>query len=299
MGFQNFISEDVNKENKRERNVKKVIVILAVSFLFVSSIYAETIRVITPYLGTINNDISREMEIPGDSFELKLKDDSLFKGLFYQTINPDKYQWNVFVYNSEDLNYSSLWGTHFIFDYYLGVNENSKYVVGAGMEFLKMDTETESLAFDIGMVFDLNINNFKLSQNIYAPFLRGGKYFYLGDDKIKYSFMPWLGMEADIIKGDIGFTIPGMPFPVAEDIDDDSFYALAGLNFKATFYHFIDLKLKYHCKVDLQENDTYDVASGMLNIYFNRSWGISYRAKYIKSAEMENIYHIGGIIYAF
>ena len=268
--------------------MKKVIVIFIVSLLFISSIYAEKIRIVTPYLGTINNDMSRSIE--GYPNELELDDSSLFKGLYFQYISTDKYQWNAFVYNSEDLNYSSLWGTHFIFDYYLGVKENSKYVIGAGMEFLKMDTETSEI---------VPFSNFGLSQNIYAPFLRGGKYFYLGDNNIKYSFMPWLGLESDIIRGYIDFTIPGMPFPVSDDVDDDTFYALAGLSFKATFYHFIDLKLKYHYKVDLQESDTYDVASGMLNIYFNRSWGISYRGKYIKSAEMENIYHIGGIVYAF
>ena len=273
--------------------MKKVIVIFIVVFLFVSSIYAENIRVITPYLGTINNDMSRTVE--GNPSELKLDDNSLFKGLFFQYINTEKYQWNVFVYNSEDLNYSSLWGTHFIFYYYLVVKENSKYVIGAGMEFLKMNTETSEI---------IPFSDFELSQNIYAPFLRAGKYFYLGDETIKYSFLPWLGFESDIVRGDIDFTIPGM-YPGMPDInvdeaaDDDSFYALAGLNFKATFYHFIDLKLKYHCKVDLQESDTYDVASGMLNVYFNRSWGISYRTKYMKSAEMENIYHIGGIVYAF
>ena len=283
--------------------MRRLIISFIVAFLFISSIYAETIRVITPYLGTVENDMSRKMEMSGNSFELKLKDNSLFKGLYFQTINPDKYQWNVFVYNSEDLNYSSLWGTHFIFDYYLGVKENSKYVIGAGVEFLKMETDADELSIYLGpQIGDVPID-FGLSQNIFAPFLRGGKYFYFGNDKIKYSLMPWLGLETDIVRGDLDLTIPSMgPIPetlVSDGIDDDTFYALGGLNFKATFYHFIDLKLKYHCKVDLKESDTYDVASGMLNIYFNRSWGISYRTKYMKSAEMENIYHIGGIVYAF
>ena len=288
--------------------MRKVIVIFIVSLLFVSSMNAEKIRVVTPYLGIINNDMSREMAHGEQSFDLEFNDDSLFKGLYFQCINTDKYQWNAFVYNSEDLNYSSLWGTHFIFDYYLGVKENSKYVIGAGIEYLRMSTDADSLSFDTGAPPPAPqtsaINDFGLSQNIIAPFIRGGKYFYLGNDKIKYSFMPWVGAEADVIKGDIDFIIPamypGMPDVNVEDsVDDDSFYALAGLNFKATFYHFIDLKLKYHCKVDLKESDTYDVASGMLNIYFNRSWGISYRTKYMKSVEMENIYHIGGIVYAF
>ena len=273
--------------------MKKVIVLFIVSLLISSFIYAETIHVITPYLGTINNDLSRTVE--GSPSKLKLEDSSLFKGLYFQTVNPNKYQWNTFIYNSEDLNYSSLWGTHFIFDYYLGVKENSKYVIGAGMEFLTMTTETDEI---------FPFSNFELSQNIYAPFIRAGKYFYLGADKIKYSLMPWLGMESDFVRGNIDFTIPpmgqGMPETnVSDDVDDDTFYALAGLNFKVTFYHFIDLKLKYHGKLNLQENDYFDVASGMLNIYFNRSWGISYRAKYMKNAEMENIYHIGGIVYAF
>jgi len=273
--------------------VKKVLVIFIISLLFISSIFAETIRVITPYLGTVENDMSRT--VTGSPDELKLKDDSLFKGLYFQSINPDKYQWNAFVYNSEDLNYSSLWGTHFIFDYYLGIKENSKYVIGAGVEYLKMETETDKI---------VPFSNFELSQNIYAPFLRAGKYFYFGDKMIRYSVMPWAGIEADIIKGDIDFTIPsmypGMPeLNVSDNVDDDTFYALAGFNFKATFYHFIDLKLKYHGKLDLDENEYYSVCSSMLNIYFSRNWGISYRAKYMKTAEMENTYHIGGIVYAF
>ena len=288
--------------------MKKTIVIFIVSLLVVSSMNADVIRVVTPYLGTINNDMSRTMTHGEQSFDLKFNDDSLFKGLYFQCINPDKYQWNAFVYNSEDLNYSSLWGTHFIFDYYLGVKESSKYVIGAGIEYLKMSTDVDSLSFSTGAPPPAPqtsaINDFGLSQNIYAPYVRAGKYFYLGNDKIKYSFMPWIGAEADVIKGDIDFIIPsmypGMPDVNVEDsVDDDSYYALAGLNFKATFYHFIDLKLKYHCKVDLQESNTYDVVSSMLNIYFNRSWGISYRGKYMKGAEMENIYHIGGVVYAF
>ena len=37
------------------------------------------------------------------SIAAELKDDSFFKGLYFQSINPEKYQWNAFVYNSEDL----------------------------------------------------------------------------------------------------------------------------------------------------------------------------------------------------
>ncbi len=267
--------------------MKKIIAIFIISFLIISSIYAETIRVITPYLGTIENDMSKTIE--GSSNGLSLKDNSLLKGLYLQSINPGKYQWNAFVYNSEDLNYSSLWGTHFIFDYYPGAKEKSEYVIGAGIEFIRMETKTDKI---------VPFSNFELSQDIYAPYLRAGKYFYFGENKIKYSLMPWLGLETDIIRGDIDFTIPGMPMPVT-DIDDDSYYAIAGMNFKVTFYHFIDLKLKYHGKIDLKENDYFDIASSIINIYFNKSWGISYRAKYMKTAEMKNTYHIGGIVYAF
>ena len=99
--------------------MRKVIIIFVVSLIFISSIYAETIHVITPYVGTVENDMSREMSHGAQSFDLEFKDDSLFKGLYFQMINPDKYQWNAFVYNSEDLNYSSLWGSHFIYDYYV------------------------------------------------------------------------------------------------------------------------------------------------------------------------------------
>jgi len=288
--------------------MKKIVIFIIISLAIISSIQAETIRIITPYLGTVENDMSRTMEHDGHSFELILKDNSLFKGLYFQSINPDKYQWNAFVYNSEDLNYSSLWGTHFIFDYYLGIKENSKYVIGAGIEYLRMKTDANSLSFDTGAPPPApptsTINDFGLSQNIFAPYLRAGKYFYFGDKKIRYSVMPWAGFEADIIKGDIDFIVPPMgpgapETPVGFDIDDDTFFGIAGVNFKATFYHFIDLKLKYHGKLDLDENDYYSVCSSMLNIYFSRNWGISYRAKYMKTTEMENTYHIGGIVYAF
>ncbi len=56
--------------------------------LFVSSIYAETINVVTPYLGTVENDMSRTVE--GNPNKLELKDNSLLKGLFFQRINPDE-----------------------------------------------------------------------------------------------------------------------------------------------------------------------------------------------------------------
>ncbi|MCK5762442.1 MAG: hypothetical protein KAH16_06055, partial [Candidatus Izimaplasma sp.] len=134
--------------------MRKVIITFIVALLFISSIFAENILVITPYLGTINNDMSRIMEHGEQSFELKFKDDSLFKGLYFQCINTEKYQWNAFVYNSEDLNYSSLWGTHFIFDYYLGVKENSKYVIGSGFEYLRMKTEVDEISFDMGLFQD-------------------------------------------------------------------------------------------------------------------------------------------------
>jgi hypothetical protein len=273
--------------------MKKLVSILILSIMICSSAYAMSLRIITPYLGTINNDMSRTVE--GSPEKLILDDDSLMKGLYFQSINTSKFQWNVFLYNSEDLNYSSLWGVHFIYDRYFGVKEKSKYVVGIGIEYITMKTETDDI---------IPFSSFELSQNIYVPYLRAGKYFYFGDNKIRYSLMPWVGVESDIVRGDIDFTIPamypGMPdIVVSKAADEDSYYAMAGLNFKITFYHFIDLKLKYHGKFDLEEDNYFDIASSMLNIYFNRNWGVSYRAKYMKSAEMENIYHIAGIIYAF
>ena len=95
-----------------------VLAVLAVSAV-TAGVSAESgdIRIVAPYLGYVTNVYENA------DYGLELDDSSLMKGLFFQWVDPKRYQWNTFLYQSSDINYSNLWGGHFIFDLYLGVRE--------------------------------------------------------------------------------------------------------------------------------------------------------------------------------
>ena len=272
--------------------LSKSVLFLAVLVFFTGSVIAQTINVGTLYGGSISNEINREIS----GMDLKLEDSGKFGGLYLQSINPAKYQWNVFLYGSDEVNSSSLLGVHSIVDFYpCGSSEQSKFVLGAGFEYIRMETAMDEYE---------GLTDFTLEQNIYAPFLRTGNYFYLNAGKFKFSLLPWIGFEGDSVKGDIYFDLPPNPSPfVPTNVDTFTnstiFYGIAGLNFKIKYHHFVDLKLKYSKKKDLGADEYPETASAMLNIYFTRNLGVSYRFKYMESSEMTNVYNIGGLIYSF
>jgi hypothetical protein len=248
-------------------------------------IFAKDIRIITPYAGTIQNKLTI------DEMDQKLDDSALLAGLYFQWIKPQKYQWNIFLYNSRDINGSTLIGSHFIFDYYFGVKQKGKYVAGIGFDMIRIDTKDLSLT---------NLSDFEMLNVIYAPYIRFGRYFNFGNNNLKNSVLLWGGFEDDLLRGDISFNIPpkfpGMPvIPVEEKLDHDYEYALVGLTLKSTILHFIELKIKYHGKISLESDDYLNVVSFMFNTYMSRKLGISYRFKYMEETIGTNTYHMGGI----
>ncbi|MCJ7812106.1 hypothetical protein MUP95_02140 [bacterium] len=254
-----------------------------------NSVAAQNIRIIAPYLGTIHNQLAVK-EIDQD-----LDDSALFKGLYFQWVNPQKYQWNIFIYHSKDINCSTLFGNPFIFDSYFKNTERGKYVAGIGFDFIRIHTDASLIQ---------NLTHFKMNNNIYAPYLRMGRYYNLGFSRIESSGLLWLGYEQNILNMDLSFTIPPMnPYmpeiPIAQTLNKNYHYFIAGIAYKTTLYHFLEIELKFYKKFDLNTDKTLNDGSIMTNLYFSRKWGISYRFKYMELVIGENRYHFGGIVFIF
>jgi len=225
-----------------------------------------------------------------------LNDSALMEGLFFQWINPERYQWNVFFYHAKDLNSSVLTGSHLIFDYYIHSDKKGKTALGLGIDFIGIRTDGENLA---------GLKDFQMTNHIYAPYFRSGHYFNFGDKKHRFQAFPWAGYECDMLRGELSFLIPSMDpskqpdIPVDQDLDDHYNYGLLGLTLNAVFYHFLEIKFKIHKKFDLDRDRELNYITFMSNIYVSRKWGISYRFKSMDEVIGENQYHLGGIAYIF
>ena len=256
--------------------------------LFITGVlHGKEFRIITPYIGTINN----KLEV--SDIDQKLDDSACMEGIYLQRIDPERYQWNVFLYYSNDINYSSILGNHFIFDYYLGKTRNGYYALGFGFEWLKIDTKTSSLD---------GISDFSMLNNVYAPYIRAGKYFNFQLSNHPCTLFLWGGFESDILRGDLNFRIPSYsPFMpeilVKEEINEHYEYSLAGIMLQATLHHFLQIKLKYHAKISTDDQNIYHVASSMVNLYLNRHLGLSYRFKYMEGVIGDNVYHLLGLAF--
>jgi len=119
---------------KLRLSLSKMITVLASAL----PVFAKDIRIVCPYVGPIT-DVYKNSER-----RLHVEDNSLLKGVFFQWLNPDHYQWNAFVYQASDINCSTLWGGYFIFDYYFLAGKRGKYVIGTGIEYLQIAMDADS-----------------------------------------------------------------------------------------------------------------------------------------------------------
>jgi hypothetical protein len=268
--------------------MRKKIAVTALLTLLAATLYAEDIRVVVPYLGMATNTYEKT----DPSYTIDWKDTKLMEGLYFQWINPDRFQANTFLYHSADINYSQLWGGHLIGDFYVLSDRLGKVAVGAGLEVLRLDNDAGDAESAQG-IFDL-----ELPLTLYAPYARAGHYFFFGSSaRVRVSVFPWLGAEYDITRGDISLTVipPGMS--IDESIDDETLYGLAGISLGATIMHFIELQGKY--KLTFDADDLLSTWDAMANVFFTRHWGVSYRFKYMQNTSGSTSYHIGGIAYVF
>jgi len=244
---------------------------------------SEEIKIVTPYLGLIHNRYQDEER------SLELEDSSLMVGLFFQWVNPKRFQFNSFVYHSKDLNYSSLWGGHLIYDHYFGVSTAGKYVLGSGFDFILLDMDADD---SISPLQDFNLTN-----NIYVTYLRFGRYFMFSPGSFHLSLLPWTGVELELVRGKLSFQASGPPVPTEEELDEEYVFALLGFNVRTVLMHFVELKAKYTGRFD---DCTYlsDV-SLLANVHLTRNWALSYRFKYMENPFGFNRYHLWGAAYVF
>jgi hypothetical protein len=270
------------------RNTRLLMLRIILIFVFAFSASARDIRIVCPYIGPVT-DVYKN-----DERNLDLKDNSLLKGVFFQWVNPDSYQWNAFIYQSSDINYSTLWGSHFIFDYYFLSGKLGKFVIGAGIEYLKIDMDADSSI--------IPLKDFELYNNLFIPYVRFGYRFHSNYGKfINIYILPWMGAEYQGVRGDLTMVMdPPGPAPevtTEENIDNDNLFAMAGLNFKANLFHMFDLEAKYNCTFDTKVY--YSTATAMVNLFFTRKLGISYRIKYMELEKGSDLYNIFGIALVF
>ncbi|HEX9935206.1 MAG TPA: hypothetical protein VGB38_08425 [bacterium] len=246
-------------------------------------VFAMDIRLICPYAGPIT-DVYRN-----DDRKLNLEDTKLLKGLFFQWINPQRFQWNAFVYQSSDINYSTLWGGHFIFDRYFCADERGKWVVGGGVEYLRIDMKAGG---NIKPMTD-----FRLLNSLFIPYARFGYRFQFHPGGLTVGMLPWVGAEYQGVRGDLNLEVdPPGPAPAvttSESIDGDDFFGIAGLNVNANLFHMLELEAKYHGAFNASVK--YSSASAMVNLFVTRRCGFSYRVKYMELDKGWDLYHIFGI----
>jgi len=244
---------------------------------------ASTIRIVTTYLGALKNTYVSEEQ------GLDLEDSGLLKGLYLQWINTERFQTNFFLYQASDVNYSSIWGFHFLFDWYYDVEDNQKNVIGVGTEYIGINMDAGS---NIAPLTD-----FTLTNKVIAPFVRAGRYFYFGPSTLRSYLLPWFGFEYEMVRGDVSFLPPGPPIPVEQDIHSDYLFGLVGLKFNTVIYHFLDIELK--SSLAFNEDEVLSRIAAMVNLYLGRHWGLSYRFLYTENISGKNMYNLGGIAIVF
>jgi hypothetical protein len=264
--------------------------IIFIFLIFAAMMPAESIRIITPYAGLLDNELS--IENMSD-----LKESAFLGGLYFQWVNPDIGQWNVFLYRSDNINYSDIFGGHFIIDYTIPHRPlGQKYIVGTGFDYIQIDTQGEVSPY---------LSDFSMKNHVYAPYIRGGWNPDFGNSEKKVSVLLWAGLEKDLIRGDIEFRAfmpPGMGTQAAmkhETIQSDETYGLLGINLKTTLYHFLELTAKYHRKFSVDDSSDLDSFTAQCNLYLNRHWGLSYQYKFMEVSVCTNTYHMGGIAFIF
>jgi len=272
--------------------------------LFGSFAQAETITLAAPYVGWVTNTYEDKIDSGGKSVTLKLEDSGFLAGLYLQSIDPALYQWNAFAYYSPDVNYSTLWGGHFIVDFYPIGDFLGKYLVGAGVEVIRIDMDAgNNIKVPAGPPpATTTLEGFTLTNTILIPYARVGKYFVFGFKPLRISILPWVGATYESVTGNVKFSAQFVPPPgpktkVDETFDDSAWYATAGINLKLTLFRFIDVEGKYQATFD---GDVYHPSYSVIaNVFFSRNWGLSYRYKYMETSGGSDAYNLFGVAYVF
>ena len=108
---------------------------------------------------------------------------------------------------------------------------------------------------------------------------------------------PYAGYSFEKADGSLNIDVAGpMPSRTAA-IDYDEDYFSGGINFNAVYNHFLEAQIKFFR--GFKDYGPEDRVSGLLNLYFSRHWGVSYRYKHMELSNGFNKYHFAGILYSF
>jgi len=269
--------------NRLKRTIFFLVILL--SFFSGISVMADDLKIITPYWGTEENTYQN------NQYGLNLKDSQTMKGLYLQSIDTERYQWNLFIYRTENINYADLTGVNFIWDCYYGKDTNDKNAVGIGINYLHLDLAGKNVPTSIGA-----LNGFALDQDTSSLYVRFGKYYNHALDDLNWTLMPWLGGQMDHSEGD-GLVDPSGHGTITFKVNEDQYYWIAGLNFKADFRHFLQFEAKH--TITFNHDDYFHKNTAMINLFVNPNWGLSYRYNNQETACGNDKYHILGLAVLF
>lgn len=198
--------------------------------MITAPVLAADLKIGTLYWGTEENTYRNE------AYGVEMNDSQPTNGLYLQSINPEKYQWNLFVYRTQDINASDLLGANFIYDHYFGVDDHAKNVIGVGANYLQMDLDGTGILTSLGA-----LDAFKLDQDITSLYVRIGRSYNYGENQLRFTVMPWAGGQWDQSRGKGLVDFPG-PGSVRFEIDEDGYSWIGGVNLKADYHHFLQVE---------------------------------------------------------
>jgi len=255
---------------------------------------ARSIRVFCPYGGMLINRL--DMADRG----VNLQESAPIYGLFFQTIDPVRFQTNTFLYLCPDINYSMVSGISFSTDRYFRNRPGmGKVVAGVGLEGVRIVLNSTDEIVRAGDIDPLH--RFALTNNVIAPFLRAGYRFEHAFGLMRTSFFPWAGVQQELIRGDLYLEPTALwttAFdPIRESISQDNTYGLVGAGVGINLFHFLDLEAKTHRMVN--GNTHYDSYAAMVNLFLSRHWGLSYRYRDVEVSVGNNRFHLFGVAVLF
>ncbi|MCX7984016.1 MAG: hypothetical protein N3A63_03825 [Bacteroidetes bacterium] len=269
--------------------MKDMIVVSLMIIFLTSPSLTQSFNILCPYIGSITSEYSSDVR------QVRLHDKSSMAGIFFQSITPETYQWNLFGYYAPNINYGTVFGGHIAFDYYVPLcySENKRssqnIVAGCGSEYIHINIDANN---NISPFTDFTISN-----SITVPYVRAGYQHIIHSTHWRISLFPWIGVQYQHIRGKLRFEMdPPGPTPLfrrEENIGSNKYFALTGLNVNTRFFHVLEIEAKYYGA--FRNNEHHSNASWMVNVYLSRSLGLSYRGKYIEFSNGYDIYNIVGI----
>lgn len=262
---------------------QQLIITVFLGLIFTSPVLGADLTIIAPYWG--NQDYSYTNETLG----MELTETLNTRGLFIQSINPDRYQWNLFWYQTNDGN--TINGANFIFDAYFGTDPQHKKVIGIGLNYLEIELSKEGVPVMTG-----TLEAFNLKQQISSPYLRLGKYYLFEYNQLHCSLLPWIGGQWDRSQGSGTVDYPG-PGSVSFSTDSDSSSWLSGLNCKIDLAHFLQLELKH--SLAFQHDHRLNKSTAVINLFLSQNVGLSYRYNYHETTTGHDSYQLMGVAIMF